>query len=272
MMELQIELKHLNCKVGSQYLLHDINWQVHQGERWLIFGENGSGKTTLLSILAGYRQYQAESLKLFGEPYDVKRVLEYRQRIGWVSTSFFNQVLRNESVLSIVLSGKSGTLGISPGIINADVLRAKKLLEIFNIKQKKDNPYYMLSKGEQQSVLLARAFLAEPEMLFLDEPDSGLDFLARARLIEILTELVEQRPITVLYVTHYPEEIPAFMEHCMLLRDGVMYKKGTVEEMMCSSVLSDFLACPVEVERQNGRYHLKLQKKRGVGNGNIWRS
>jgi len=256
----KIEVKHLSCKMGNRYLLHDINWRVQDGEHWLIFGENGSGKTTLLSSLLGYRQCQAEMIHLFGTRYDPQQVLQMRRRIGWVSTSFFNKVLRNESVLSIVLSGKSGTLGINDFISRQDLLSAKKLLEAFHLKNRKDMPYCTLSKGEQQSVLLARAFMADPEILFLDEPDSGLDYLARDYLADVLNGLAEEKTVTMLYVTHYPEEIPGFLTHCMLLQNGKVFKQGAMDDVFCSAVLSDFFVQPLKIEKQARGYHFALQK------------
>ena len=62
-----IEMKQLNCKIGKQYLLKEINWTIADGEHWILFGLNGSGKTTLLSILAGYQQQTSGELKVFGE-------------------------------------------------------------------------------------------------------------------------------------------------------------------------------------------------------------
>lgn len=253
-MTAQIELQHINCKVGGKYLLHDITWRIQPGERWIVFGENGSGKTTLLSLIAGYKRYSSGTIQLFGEPYHSEQILRYRRRIGLVSTSFFNRILCKESVLSIVLSGKSGTLGISTYISNQDILRAKILLDIFHIGRKKDMPFYLLSKGEQQSVLLARAFMGKPEILLLDEADSGLDYLARIRLTDFLAAFAAETNATMIAVTHYPNEIPEFFEYGMLMKDGRIYKKGLLEDIFCTEVFCDFLNTPVEVQKQKNGY------------------
>ena len=253
-MAAQIDLQHICCKAGQGYLLHDITWQVQQGEKWIIFGENGSGKTTLLTLIAGYKRYASGTMHLFGEPYQPQKILDYRKRIGLVSTSFFNKVISRESVLSIVLSGKTGTLGISEYITNQDLKKAKKLLDVFHISSKKDQPYYMLSKGEQQSVLLARAFLGEPELLLLDEADSGLDYLARIRLNNFLSVFAKETNATMISVTHYPDEIPAFFEQCMLMKSGRIYQKGRIETVFNSEIFTEFLECPVEVRKQETGY------------------
>lgn len=267
----QIEMRHISCKAGKRYLLHDINWHVQPGERWIVFGENGSGKTTLLTLIAGYKQYYVGTMQIFGRLYNPEQVLDYRKRIGLVSTSFFSRILRNEAVLPIVLSGKSGTLGISTQITNQDLLRARRMLEVFQMNQKKDMPFYLLSKGEQQNVLLARAFMGRPEILLLDEADSGLDYIARIRLNEFLTAYTESTNATVISVTHYPNEIPSFFEHCLLLKNGSIYKSGTIAELFCSEVFSTFLQCPVDVQKQMQGYQF-VSRGGDSSYAELWRS
>ncbi len=254
----QIIMQRIGCKSGQQYLLKNINWQVQQGEKWIVFGENGSGKTTLLSLLVGYKPYTSGELQLFGEPFHSEQVLSYRQRIGWVSTSFFQKVFTNESVLQIVLSGKWGTVGLSGSVENKELKRAYQLLETFHIQGKKDMLYGTLSKGEQQSVLLACAFMNEPELLLLDEADSGLDYLARMRLNAYLNEYVQGKSVTIICVTHYPNEISDMYNHCLLLKHGRMVKQGSISEAFNEEVLSDFFEQKVQVQKSITGYSISL--------------
>ena len=90
-----IEVKDLELKSGDKYLLKDINWNVKQGEHWLVFGMNGSGKTTLLSILAGFKHKSGGTVKVFGQEFNEKNILEIRKKIGWISSSFFDQIYKN---------------------------------------------------------------------------------------------------------------------------------------------------------------------------------
>ncbi len=113
----------------------------------MVFGLNGSGKTTLLSMIAGYRKQTHGSLQLFGEPYSDQNVFEFRKKVGWVSSSFFDKYMNRESALNIVLSGLSGTLGLSGGITNQQVKMAKQLLKQFHLGDKIDYPFDLLSKG-----------------------------------------------------------------------------------------------------------------------------
>lgn len=267
-----IELDHINCRTGKKYLLHDISWTVNTGEKWIVFGENGSGKTTLLSLIAGYKHYTSGNMRLFNETYHPEKILHYRKQIGWISTSFFNNVLYKEAVISIILTGKDGTLGASDYPSNHDLLRANKLLNIFNLKRKRDMPFYLLSKGEQQSVLLARAFMGEPRILLLDEADSGLDYMARLQLSIFLNTYSEKTSATLISVTHYPNEIPDYFNHCLLMQGGRIYQKGKIEDVFCSEVMQGFLDCPIEVKKQKNGYQFFCESKRRDGYVELWKS
>lgn len=104
--DLVIDTENLSLKAGYRYLLNDINWQVKRGEHWLVFGMNGCGKTTLLSILAGFKQPTRGNVRVLGEAYTADNILEMRKKIGWVSSSFFDQIYSREAALDVVLSGK----------------------------------------------------------------------------------------------------------------------------------------------------------------------
>lgn len=173
-----IEVKKLCCKSGYRYLLHNINWEVQKGDHWIVFGMNGCGKTTLLSIIAGYNDFTTGSVKIFGEAYNNDNILQNRKKIGWVSSSFFDKYLTWESALNIVLSGLTGTLSIQFDITDADVKKAKKLLKELRLGDKINQPFCLMSKGERQCVLIARALISNPEILILDEPGTGLDIYA----------------------------------------------------------------------------------------------
>ncbi len=256
-MKRQIEFQNVSCMAGSRYLLQDINWQVSVGEHWVLFGENGSGKTSLLSVIAGYLPYQKGVVKMDGQPYSHDMISNLRRRVGWVSTSFFDKILHRERVLDIVLAGKDGRLGINYMVQNADLKRARFLLQYFGLSGRAENGYATLSKGEQQNVLFARAFMGNPEILLLDEPSAGLDLLARERLQEDLVRIVNTKKITILYVTHYPEEITSIFTHMALLKQGRMVQQGTIAEMMTNEVMGDLLDTPVTVNFAQECYRIK---------------
>lgn len=258
MVQTVIKAEKLCYQSGRRYLLRDIDWEVRQGEHWVVFGMNGSGKTTLLSLIAGYRKQTSGHLYVLDETYGKDNVIALRKKIGWVSSSFFDKYFSKESALHIVLTGRTSTFCPDESITEQDVIRAKILLRRFNLGDKVDHSYHMMSKGEQQSVLIARALLADPEILALDEPGTGLDIQARETMLQVVRQLAEETNITLIYVTHYPEEILDAFDKCLLLRNGRVFAAGSITDLMTSKKLSEFLEKPVSVQNANARYHFTV--------------
>ena len=243
----------LSVKSGQQYLLKDITWRVPQGENWIVFGMNGCGKTTLLSVLAGFKQPTAGDVRVLGQSYSPDNILALRQRIGWVSGSFFEQKYTKESAQDIVLSGKFGTLGLGRPITDGDRKRARSLLKALHLDRKIDQPFHLMSKGERQNVLIARALMAEPEILLLDEPCTGLDILAREQLLSTLRSMAQEGRMTIVYVTHHTDEILTdVFPKALLLKEGLAFAQGETAELFTSETLSVFFQTPVTVSPRAG--------------------
>lgn len=249
-----IEASHLSVKVGHRYILRDINWSVKKGEHWVVFGMNGCGKTTLLSIVAGVKFQTEGKLTVFGEPYSNENILNFRKKIGWVSASFYDKLYTKESVLDIVLSGKFGTLGLRWGIEDADIQLAKKLLKELSLSDKQNRSFATLSKGERQNVLIARSLLSKPEILILDEPCTGLDLYNRVHLFSTIRELAQKSNITIIYVTHYVDEVLDIFDHALFLRQGMVSNYGSVEEMFTSENMTKLIEYPVVMDTSERDY------------------
>lgn len=263
-METVLKATNLCFKSGKKYLLHDVNWEIKAGEHWLIFGMNGSGKTTLLSMIAGYKSPTSGTLEVLGQKYDREHIFELRKKVGWVSSSFFDKYYHEEQALQIVLSGLTGTFNIDDSIRDEDVRLAKALLRELRMESKMHRPFNSMSKGERQNVLIARAMISKPSILVLDEPGTGLDVYAREHLMRTVENLAASNNITILYVTHYPEEIQPFMNKTMLLRYGRVFAKGDTETVMSSENLSVLLDEKVEVERIGGKTHLQIHAESNI--------
>lgn len=257
-----IRIAGLNYKIGSRYLLDNIHWTVQPGENWVVFGMNGSGKTTLLSIVAGFGPYTNGTVEVLGQRFSEETTLALRRQIGFVSSSFFDKHYTGEVVLNIVLSGLSGSLGIDSRLQNAHIRQARQLLQQLGIADKIAQPFRELSKGERQKVLIARALIAEPPLLILDEPCTGLDVYAREQLLTMVRRLARKQ-LTIIYVTHYAEEILEGFEHCLLLQRGKIYRCGPTQEIFDAETLSAFLNCPVQLHREAGKYFLAVQANEG---------
>ena len=266
MKEIVINANKLSCQSGHHFLLKDIDWTVFRGDHWVVFGMNGSGKTTLLSLIAGFKKQTSGELEIFGELYGEDNVLSLRRRIGWVSSSFFDKIFFKESAIHIVLSGLLGTFCPDDSIADDNVVRAKELLRKMNLGDKIDRPYNTMSKGEQQSVLIARALMARPEILALDEPGTGLDIQARDNMLKIVQNLSTQTDITIIYITHYPEEILPVFDQCLFLKNGRNYAIGKTKDLMTCDSLSGFMEKNVTVEEDSGHFQVRIHSDLTVGN------
>ena len=265
-MEPIIKTDHLSCKMGQNYLLKDITWEVLPGQNWVVYGLNGSGKTTLLSIIAGYKSYSQGTLQVFGQTYTNDNVLALRRRIGWVSGSFYDRYYTKESVLDVILSGKFGTLSVGYDLSLQDVQLARRLTAELGIEDKLYHSFDMLSKGERQNVMIARALFAGPELLVLDEPCSGLDVYNRAHLFASIRQLALEYGLTIIYVTHYTEEIIDIFDHVLLLRKGRVFAQGSAEELLTTGTLQDFLGHQAELSAQtDGTRKLIVQADSRIG-------
>lgn len=255
-----VETQGVGLKRGAKNILKDINWQVEAGDRWILYGLNGSGKTTLLSVLSGYQSGTAGSLKLFGQDINEENIIALRRRIGWVSTSFYDQYLHYESIMDIVLAGKQGTLGISDDTISdADVRKAKSLLTQLGLRRMMRYAYDMLSRGQKQKVLLARAMMNDCELLLLDEPCSGLDILSRARVLYNLERYVQNTEKTLIYVAHHTDEILPFFNKAILLQQGSIHSQGRVADVFTEENLLQFFQIPATVVRTGEALQIRLR-------------
>lgn len=260
-----VKLQDLTCLAGNNALLSNVNWSVHKGEHWVVFGLNGSGKTTLLSIIAGFRGYTSGSVEVFGQPYTAENIIEKRKKVGWISSSFFDKYYQRESVMNIVLSGLSGKLGRNNwAVSNADIKRANRLLVELGLESKMHRTFDLLSKGKRQNVLIARALITNPEMLILDEPGTGLDVFAREYMLATVKALAENPDMTIIYVTHYTEEILKMFDKCLLLKNGKIYATGNSEELFTDEAMSMFLNYPVKVVQADDHFYVDIDVKSNI--------
>lgn len=258
-MSVMIKAENLACQSGRRYLVHQISWEVQAGEHWILFGMNGCGKTTLLSIIAGFKGYTKGKLQVFGQEYNEENIFVLRKRIGWVSSSFFDKYLSWESALDIVLSGVSGTLSLSKDITDTDVKWARRLLKELRLNQKIDQPFALMSKGERQCVLIARALISRPEILILDEPGTGLDIYARDYVLHAIDDLAKNSDMTIIYVTHYAEEILPSFDKTILMKDGRIFKQGSTVDLFTNEVFSEFMEYESEVMQRGGHVNIKMK-------------
>lgn len=237
-------------------MLDNVDWQVKEGQRWVVLGPNGAGKTTLLQI-AGARMHPTTGVAgILEEVLGAVDVFELRPRIGLASAALANQIPEHEKVLNVVVTAAYGVTGRWREVYERDdERRAFRLLEAWGMSTFLNRPFASLSEGERKRVQIARALMSDPELLLLDEPAAGLDLAGREDLVRRLSELAADpdAPALVL-VTHHLEEVPPGFTHALLLRDGEVVAQGPLAEVLTEENLSDTFGLPLSVASNAGRY------------------
>jgi iron complex transport system ATP-binding protein len=251
-----LEMASVSVVRGAKTLLDKVDWQVNEGERWVILGPNGAGKTTLLQIAAARLHPTSGKAGILEEVLGAVDVFELRPRIGLSSAALATQIPEHEKVLNVVVTAAYGVTGRwREGYEKDDERRAFALLNEWGMGPLLNRPFATLSEGERKRVQIARALMTDPELLLLDEPAAGLDLGGREELVHRLSELAqdEEAPAIVL-VTHHLEEVPPGFTHAMLLRDGGVVAAGPVNEVLTSEHLSTTFGLPLNVIENSGRY------------------
>lgn len=215
-----VNLNKVSIKYGDRTILKELNLQVNCGERWALMGENGAGKSTLLSLIcADNPQSYACDISLFGNKRGTgESIWDIKKHIGYVSPEMHRAYLKNIPSIEIVASGLHDSVGLYKRPRPDQVEICEWWMDIFGIKQLKDINFMKLSSGEQRLVLLARAFVKDPELLILDEPLHGLDMQNRRMVKDIIETFCKRKNKTLIIVTHYQEELPNVIDHTLVLK------------------------------------------------------
>jgi len=198
---MKLALKNLRHRQGT--FLLELNLEI-TGNVIGIFGSSGAGKTTLLEIIAGLRKPQTGLIQLDGQ-------LISSLRVGYVPQDL--ALFPHLTVRKNVLYGH--TPAAAPTGINLDHVAA-----VLEIEPLLDRPISALSGGQKQRVAFARALLASPRLLLMDEPLASLDQDLKLKIIPYLQRLRDEFQIPILYVSHSPEETAALCDQVLVLRHG----------------------------------------------------
>lgn len=251
-----LELAAVSVVRGAKTLLDKVDWQVKEGERWVILGPNGAGKTTLLQIAAARLHPSSGTAGILDEVLGAVDVFELRPRIGLSSAALANQIPGDETVLNVVVTAAYGVTGRwREGYEKDDERRAFRLLNEWGMGPMLNRRFVSLSEGERKRVQIARALMTDPELLLLDEPGAGLDLGGREDLVHRLSQLArdEAAPAMIL-VTHHLEEVPPGFTHAMLLRNAGVVASGPIEEVLTGANLSRTFGLDLDVSVNAGRY------------------
>lgn len=248
-------MKGVSLRRSGITILEGVDWTVRPGEHWALLGANGSGKTSLLEMAAGYAWPTRGSVSVLGHRWGSVDLRKLRRAIGWVSPALSRRIEPGAGVAEVVVSARYGAHDLLFHVERPeDRDRATELLRVMGIEHLKDRKFGILSDGERQRALIARALAQDPSLLVLDEPAAGLDLAAREDLlqaVQVLTEVPEGP--AVLLVTHHPEEVMPGFTHALLLAGGRPVAGGPVDEVMTESLLGRTFGLSVEVQMRANR-------------------
>lgn len=252
-----LEVNDLCVVRGHTTILKNVNWRVAPGEHWAILGANGSGKTSMLKALTGYLSPTSGGISLLGRRYGACDWRELRFKIGVVTSAFTASIPPAEKAIETVMSGKYAQLDLWHRVTAGDREAATRLLRASGLAALANREWVYLSQGERQRVLIARALMARPRLLILDEPCAGLDPVARENFLRFIDGLAKRgnSPALVL-VTHHVEEIMPAFTHALLLRGGEVQIAGPLKRALNSTTLSVTFGAPLKLRRIDSRYRL----------------
>ena len=256
-----LEISGLRIQRGNTTILRRVDWRVERGEHWVILGANGSGKTSLLKALTGFLSPSSGEFAVLGQRYGASDWRDLRRHIGVVTSAFAASIPPAERAIETVISGKYAQLDLWAKVTRADRTAAIRLLRLVGAERLAEREWLYLSQGERQRVLIARALMARPRLLILDEPCAGLDPIAREEFLARVTHLARRggrSAPSIVLVTHHVEEIMPVFTHALLLRAGEVRAAGALGEVLSSSQLSAAFGAPMKLSKSAGRYRLAL--------------
>ncbi len=232
-----VKAANLTVNLGGKTVLEDITFLAISGEMTGVIGPNGAGKTTLLRAVLGLVSVQRGSLTVFGK----REIKEIRPRIGYMPQRHFFDRRFLLSAADVVATGL-----LSPRTLLRRIPKknqqVKDALRLVGMENFFHQPFQNLSGGEQQRVLLARALARRPELLLLDEPNTGLDFPAQRSFVELLRKLKDKEDIAIILVSHDLVSIAPAADKLLCI-NRTMHVHGYPAEVLRSPHLDEAYRC-----------------------------
>ena len=253
-----LDIRNVSYQINHRMILGQVSWQINKGEHWVVLGPNGAGKTTLLKVACGYIWANAGGA-VYRNGQALVDLRELRKSVGWATISLASQIPSSENVTRTVVSGKYAQLGLCEYAgqepREADFAQAREYLSEMGCAHVTHQKFGTLSQGEKQRVLIARARMARPLLLILDEPCAGLDPGGREMLLQSIQNLAEtQRRMGLILVTQHIEEIMPVFDKVLALTNGKIIEQGPKEKVVSPQLIERLYGVSARVLHSAGRY------------------
>lgn len=260
--EYVLELHGVVVERNSRVILGPIDFAIKPHERWVILGPNGAGKSTMLQLLATRVFPTRGNVHVLDKEMGKSDLSELRTRIGICGALISEDIPRDELVRDVVLTAAYAIVGRWNEAYDLwDESRAVALLTTFGLRELGERTYGSLSEGERKRVQIARALMADPELLLLDEPASALDLGGREDLLSRFSAFAAD-PLApaMIIVTHHIEEIPEGTTHALLLKDATIAVSGPVADVITTEHVSAVFGTQISVTNEAGRFFARSQR------------
>jgi ABC-2 type transport system ATP-binding protein len=212
-----IDVDRLNITYGDFHAVKDLSFQVGRGEFYALLGTNGAGKTSTLETIEGHRTPTSGTVRVLGQSPSDRAAVRPKMGIMLQESGFSPDLTVRESVRLI-------------GALTQRTDRVERVLGIVDLTRKASTKVSQLSGGEKRRLDFATAVYGSPELVFLDEPTTGLDIQSRDALWDAVDKLREDGS-TIVLTTHYLEEAQQRADRIGLMHQGTFHREGTVAEL-----------------------------------------
>jgi iron complex transport system ATP-binding protein len=256
-----ISLRSVSVALDGKRVVDDVDLELAPGEWVTLIGPNGAGKSTLLRAIAGLVSFGG-AIELDGEPLQGLRRRDVARRLAFVPQSPL--LPPDMTVREYVLLGRTPHIGPFGSESRRDVAAARRALERLELGPFSERRLHTLSGGEQQRVVLARALAQEAPLLLLDEPTTALDIGRQQQALELVVELREQGPLTVLSAMHELTLALQYGDRLALLSGGRLVAAGAPEEIATESLLAEHYGADVQVITNGNGPVAVVPRRRGT--------